>query len=221
MSDLRALVAQDTLATYPEGDFWPLKASKRGELIVIDWYKQMAIEGRIYQVRAGTITTPLVGDVVITDTAAEMAIDALTTTATVIPVYLNIAVRLGTGTLHEYAVKSVAATQTAVGSTGFTPLNLLLGGGAADATLYQARVAAAGGVTVAVEVATTTRRHWAFSSPVAVGAGNTVTTQEWTPRVPPIIAGVGSAYVQIAATTTGPSYYAAADFIAIPTVNIS
>ena len=218
MSDLRAFVQQDSLAAYPESNFYPIKASKRGDLIMIDWYKQMAMEGRIFQVRAGTITTPLVGDVAVTDTAAEMAIDATTTAVVAIPVYLNVGIRLGTGTLHEYAVKSVAATPTAVAATGFTPLNLLLGGGAATVV---ARVAAAGGVTVAAEVATTTRRHWAFSNPVAVGAGNTLTTLEWTPRTPPIIAGIGSAYVQIAATTTGPSYYASLDFIELATASVS
>ena len=218
MSDLRALVGQDSLQAYSEGDFHDLKASKRGELIIIDWYKQMAMEGRVYQTRAGTITTPLVGDVAITDTAAEIAVDATTTAVVAIPVYMSIGIRLGTGTLHEYAVKSVAATPTAVGSTGFTPLNLLLGGAAS--TLVS-RVAAAGGVTVAAEVATTTRRHWAFSNPLAVAAGAEVTSMEWVPRVPPVIMGIGSAYVQIAATTTGPSYYASIDYVELTAASVS
>lgn len=215
MSDLRALVEQDTLGAAGEGVWTELKASKRGDLIIIDWYRQMAIEQRAFQVRAGTVTTPLVGDVVITDAAAEMCVDAASG-LTVIPTYLNISVRLGTGTLHEYAAKSVASASTL--GTAFVPLPLYLGGVAASST---ARVAAAGAVTVGAELATTTRRHWNAANPVAVGAGNTLTVFEWKPVAPPVIAGVGCFYVQIAATTTGPSYYANFDYIELPTTAVS
>ncbi len=133
---------------------------------------------------------------------------------TVIPVFLSLAVRLGTGTLHEYAVKSVAAASSA--GTAFIPLPLLLGGNAAVST---ARVAAHA-VTVAAETATTTRRHWAHSNPVAAGAGNDVPLLMWTPRMPPIIKGVGCIYLQVAATTTGPSYYASFDYIEAPTASL-
>src|SRR3990167_716705 len=163
MSDLRALVGQDSLSANSEGQFADIKASKRGELIVIDWYKQMAIEGRVFQVRAGTVTTPIVGDLLITDAPAELGADAATGT-NIITSYLNIGIRLGTGILHEYAAKSVGAVSTA--GTAFVPLNLLVGGSAAVST---ARAATAGGVTVSAELATTTRRHWAASNPVAVG----------------------------------------------------
>ena len=208
-------VAQDSLGAAGEETWVGLKASKRGDLVIIDWYKQMALEGRVFQVRAGTITTPLVGDVVITDASAEMCADAAVGT-TIIPSYLNIGIRLGTGTLHEYAAKSVGAVSTA--GTAFVPLNLLLGGPAAAST---ARAATAGGVTVAAELATTTRRHWTYSNPVAVAAGNEVTTMEWKPVAPPVVNGAGCFYVQIAATTTGPSYYANFDYVELPTANIN
>src|SRR3990167_7476953 len=183
MTDLRGYVAQDSLQAAGENTWVDLKASKRGELIVIDWYKQMALEGRAFQVRAGTITTPIVGDLLITDSAAEMCADAATGT-TIIPTYLNIGIRLGTGILHEYAAKSVGAVSTA--GTAFVPLPLLMGGSASVAT---ARVSAAGGVTVTTEAATTTRRHWAVSNPVAVAAGHVVTTHEWNPVEPPPLVG--------------------------------
>ena len=215
MSDLRALVGQDSLSANSEGQFADIKASKRGELIVIDWYKQMAIEGRVFQVRAGTITTPIVGDLLITDAAAEMCADAATGT-TIIPSYLNIGIRLGTGILHEYAAKSVGAVSTA--GTAFVPLNLLVGGAAPAST---ARAATAGGCTVAAEVATTTRRHWSASNPLTVGAGNEQTTFEWTPRVPPVCVGPASFYVQIAASGTGPSYYAHFNYVELATTAIS
>lgn len=205
MSNL--IVQQTTFQRAADDTYVPGKASRLGIQVVQDFYLYSALMGAGFQVRAGTITTPLVGDVVITDTAAEMCVDAASGT-TIIPVALDLSVRLGTGTLHEYAVKSVGAASSA--GTAFVPLPLLLGGAAAVST---ARVAAAGGVTVAAELATTTRRHWSHSNPVAVGAGNDDLPAKWEPRTPPIIKGTGCLYIQIAATTTGPSYYANLDYL--------
>lgn len=205
MGDFR--VRQSTLNAYPDGTEAPGVAGRLGLQTIQDFYLYMALAGKSYQVRAGTITTPLVGDVVITDTAAEMCVDAASG-LTVIPVRLGLGLRLNTGTLHEYAVKSVAAASSA--GTAFVPLPLLFGGAASAAT---ARVQAAGAVTVAAELATTTRRHWEYSNPVAGGAGNDASPLLWEPRMPPIIKGTACLYVQVAATGTGPSYYGSLDFI--------
>jgi hypothetical protein len=191
-----------------------------GNLVVMDWMTHAIMMGMGYQVRAGTITTPLVGDVVITDTAAEMCVDALAG-YTVIPMSMNVSIRLGTGTLHEYAVKSVGAASTA--GTAFIPLPLRTtnptAGGTASAAVTSARVQAAGAVTVAAELATTTLRHWSWANPVAVGAGNDAIIPAWEPLRPPILDGLRCLYVQIAATGTGPSYYANLDYIEAVTAN--
>ena len=208
-------VRQSSLSAFGESTYSGGIASRLGAQVVTDWYTYMVLAGAAYQVRAGTITTPLVGDVVLTDTAAEMCADAVTGT-TIIPVNLNIGIRLATGTLHEYAAKSVA-TVSSVG-TAFVPLPLRSNGAAAVST---ARVAAAGGVTVTAELATTTLRHWSYSNPVAAGAGNDPgNVRDWTPRMPPILVGPRCFYVQIAATTTGPSYYASFDYLEVPTATL-
>jgi hypothetical protein len=195
-----------------------------GAQVIMDWYTYMAMIGAAFQVRAGTITTPLVGDVVITDTAAEMSADALSGT-TIIPVNLNIGLRLLTGTLHEYAAKSVKVVSS--GGTAFVPLPLRTlnnsGGTAATAAVTTARVAAAGGVTVTAELATTTVRHWNYSNPAAGATGALPTAGydlQWNPRVPPFLAGPACFYVQIAATGTGPSYYANFDYIEAATATL-
>lgn len=185
-----------------------------GALVIMDFYQKAILDGRGYQVRAGTITTPLVGDVVLTDTAAEYCVDTGSQNITILPLYNNIAIRLSTGTLHEYAVKSIITASSA--GTAFVPLPLKKGGANAAAT---ARVAAAGGVTVTAELATTTFRHWAWSNPAAgfTGALPGDQHQDWIPRPAPAIRGTsGTAqclYVQIAATGTGPSYYASLDWL--------
>ncbi len=209
------LVQQRAHLTHgPEQGSSPSIVSRLGMQVVEDFLMYLVLSGAAYQVRAGTITTPLVGDVVVTDTAAEYCVDALSG-YTIIPVYNNISIRLGTGTLHEYAIKSVSAVST--GGTAFVPLPLRTLGpdnAAAAAAVSTARVAAAGGVTVTAELATTTRRHWSWSNPVAVGAGNDLGmgNLDWSPRMPPLLAGPACLYVQIAATTTGPSYYASLDY---------
>ena len=96
-----------------------------GAQIVMDFYLKAMLAGKGFQVRAGTITTPLVGDVVITDTAAEYCVDP-GSGLVILPTTQMISLRLLTGTLHEYATKSVATASTA--GTAFVPLPLLLGG---------------------------------------------------------------------------------------------
>jgi len=181
-----------------------------GAQVIMDWYLKSMLDGHGYQIKAGTITTPLIGNVPIADTASEYCADP-PAGYTILPVASIISVRLGTGTLHEYAIKSVAGASSA--GAAFVPLPLLHGGAA---SLTTARVAAtAGTVTVAAELATTTRRHWSFAQPIAMGAYNG--PPPWEPRVPPAIRSVSGTlrclYVQLGAATTGPSYYANLDFL--------
>lgn len=183
---------------------------RSGAEVVMDFYTKALFDNRGFQVRAGTVTTPLVGDVLITDTAAEYCIDPASGME-VVPVCQFISIRLGTGTLHEYATKSVATASSA--GTAFTPLSLNLGitvSGVLTTATTTARVAAAGGVTVTAELATTTRRHWSYSQPIAMGAYSREVP--WEPRGLRIGSG-NCLYTQIAATTTGPSYYANLDFL--------
>ncbi len=201
-----------TLSGGGEGNASSGIASRFGMQAVLDFYTYMALIGAAYQVKAGTITTPLIGNVPITNTAAEMCVDAAGAGNVIIPVYLNIGLRLLTGTLHEYAAKSVATVSSS--GAAFVPLPLRSDGAAAVST---ARVAAtAGTVTVTAELATTTLRHWAHSNPAAGATGALPTSGhalEWSPRVPPILRGPRCFYVQLGAATTGPSYYAHFDFL--------
>lgn len=216
-------VRQTNIAAFTEGNFAYGTASRLGHQVVLDFYTWAVLAGTGFQVRAGTITTPLVGDVVITDTAAEMCADCVTG-YTIIPVNLNVGLRLMTGTLHEYAAKSVATVSSA--GAAFVPLPLRSAapnGGSAIAAISTARVAAAGGVTVTAELATTTLRHWNLSNPAAGATGALPTAGhavDWSPRMPPILAGPRCFYVQIAATTTGPSYYANMDYLEFLTANL-
>lgn len=213
MTDMRIYVAQDTLPAAGENGWLAAMGSKRGELYVTDFFMRMVLEQRAYQVRAGTLSAPVVGDVLITDTAAEMCADAATGT-TIIPVFCNISFNLAAATLFECAAKSVATVSSA--GTAFTPLPMYSGGGAATST---ARAQAAGACTVTAEAATTTLRHFSWGHPIAAGAWPTI--YDWDPKMPPVLNGPRCFYVQIAGDTTGPSYYSSFDYIELPTTNVS
>lgn len=213
------IIRQDSLAPMGEGTTTGGIATRLGAQVVTDFYTYCALTGAAFQVRAGTITTPIAGDVVITDTAAEMCVDAPSGT-TIIPVYLNVAQRAATGTLNTIALKSVGAASTA--GTAITPLPLRTVGPRAAATptaaVSTARAATAGGVTVAAELATTTRRHFIWTQPIAAGAYTT--TVEWKPVAPPVLAGIWCLYLQVAATTTAQDYFANIDYLEIPTATL-
>lgn len=212
MSDPRIKVGDTDLGLVSEGQPANVAGTKRGEMFVMDFYTRMAFMGKAYNVRAGTISVPVVGDVLITDTFAEMAASAASG-MTIIPVATNISFNLAAATLFEAAGKSVGAAHTA--GTAFVPLPLKMGGTAAVTT---AAVAAAGGVTVAAEVATTTRRHWSWGQPIAAGAWST--WYDWNPAVPPVLVGPSAYYVQIGGDTTGPSYFASFDYIELVSTNV-
>ena len=197
---------------YQNGSAPSARLTSMSDQVVTDFLQAMVLDGRGYHVRAGTLSVPLVGDVLITDTAAEIAIDAASGT-TILPMSTNISFNLAAATLFETAGKSVATVSSA--GTAFVPLPLKSGGSASVTT---ARVAAAGGVTVTAELATTTLRHFSWGHPIAAGAWPTI--YDWQPRFAPVLVGPRCFYIQIAGDTTGPSYYASVDYLEVPTLMI-
>jgi len=218
MSELRVQVNQDSPRAISDGNWTSAKGTKRGELCVIDFYTQMAMEGRGYQLRVGTVTTGVTGDANITDTAAEACVDC-TSGLTIIPCEVWISYDTGEGDSQECAIKSVATVSSA--GTAFIPLPLLIGGAAAAST---ARQDDEGGVTVTSGLATTTLRHLQVTSEFAQALGTDSPPSNpiiWQPFVPPVLPGPRCFYIQIAAATTAPNYFLHADYLELLTTQIS
>lgn len=217
--DYRAMVRvnQDAPRAAGEGNYIDLKGTKRGEACVIDWYTAMVLEGRAFQIRAGSISVPIVGDVAITSTDCEYCVDAGQGLA-VIPVYNCLAINLADSTLYEYAIKTVDTASNT--GTAFVPLPLLCETNA-TAAVATGRVDGAGTVQVTAEAVTTTRALWHAANPVIGGAGHEQTTFQYEPRMPHLIANDACCYVQVAATGTGPSYFGNLDFIELSWASIS
>lgn len=186
-----------------------LTIDSSGALVVIDFYAKAVLDGKGYQVRAGTVTTPLTGDVLITDTAAEMCADA-TSGQLIIPLELQVDIEALGGTLPQVAAKGVATVSS--GGAAFVPLPLLRGGAAASTT---ARVAAAGGVTVTAELATTTTQL--YTQTIATAAA---TQAFWQPLRPPVINGAGCFYVQVGSVSTGSTYFAHFNYLEFASSNL-
>jgi hypothetical protein len=135
------------------------KISARGEQRIIDFISEMLQEARGYQVRLGTVTTPVAMDSVLTDAAAELCYDALAG-LTIIPIKLSVAPReIATGLTVSVALKGVGTISSA--GTAFIPLPLLQGGAGASGS---ARAANNGGVTVTAETTLNTVKIFEFES---------------------------------------------------------
>lgn len=225
MSQLFAYVNDDTLQAAADGTAVGLQATTRGELRVVDFFTHMALQGRCYQIKAGTIATGVAMDSVVTDAAAEGSVDALSGT-TIIPVDFSLSANsIATATTVKARIKAVGVVSSA--GTAFVPLPLLQGGTAATST---ARVANNGGVTVTAELATTTRAlfHWdsldtqtpTTDTNSAAMPSASVAAAAWRPRLPYVGKGAACVYVQLAATTAFPLYFFTLDYIEIPSINL-
>ena len=200
MADQRVYAKQQGVPRSSDDTWVSLRASRDGAPIVMPWQVALAIEGRCYQVRLGTITTPLTGDVEITDTAAEAAAEAAAGN-TIIPLFVNVEIEALGGTLPQAAFKSVGAVITTLG-TAFIPLNLRVGGPAAQG---RAAVAAAGGVAVAAELNTTTR-VLASNHLTTLTNGQPLLDKDFV--VPHVLVGPASVYLQVGSVATGSTYFA-------------
>jgi len=214
---LQVTVGQDSPQAYAEGNFQPLKGTKRGEVCVVDFLTECVLEGRGFQVRAGTKSTAITGDIVLTDTASEMCVEA-ESGVTFLPLEVDIGLNNLAGDGLEMGGKSVGTLSSA--GTLFTPLPLYSGG---TVSLCRARTKTAGGVTVAAEATTTTCQHFVY---VEEFVGDTANEQVhcgvlWIPRLVPVLNGTSCFYVQIASATAGPGYFAHINYVEMPTANIT
>jgi len=223
MADMRFNVNEAVLDAAGDGQgFMAVKGSRMGFPCVMDFFTYMALTGHAYQIRAGTVATGLAADSTLTDTAANMCVDAATG-LTIIPCSIRLGLRdVATATTLQAAMKGVGAVSSA--GTAFVPLPLLQGGAAATST---ARVATDGGVTVTAELATTTRRLWEFealqtqsATVLAVGALGTIASASYRPILPYIGKGPACVYVQIASTTAFTLHFGTLDYIEFPTTSL-
>jgi len=209
----RSLVQQETPRTIGDGTYAYPKLNRRGELCVVDFYTQMAMEKRGFEVRAGALSATETGAASIATTAAEMCVDAVAG-LTLIPVFFNVAVVTGAGTVQFFNLKVISTVSSA--GTVRTPLPLWTD--STVAALSTGRMDDTGGVTVTADSATTTNCLFMWGGAEALGAYQL--SRQWKPLLPAICAGAACIYAQIGATTSGPEYHATLQYIELPTATI-
>ncbi len=214
MTDLRIYTKSQSVRRATDDTWVALRGVRDGAMINQPWNQAMIIDGKGYQVKAGNLTSPLTGDIAISDATCEMAVNAASG-MTVIPMSVNVSLEsFAGGGEPEMACKSAPALSGASAGTVFLPLPLRMGGRAARG---QAFVDAAGGVTAPAETVLNTRVHYA-SVVAAVGNFHLAHVEF---RVAPICVGTASFYVQVAADTAGPVYFAQFDYLELPTNHLA
>lgn len=180
-----------------------------GAQVVIDFVTKAILSGHGFQTRIGALTTPVTGDVEVTTVAAEMSSDSVAG-LTLIPIRFHFNLEALGGTLPQASVKLTGTASTA--GTAFTPLPLLVGSTTTAASFgHTARAAAAGGVTVVDDAVTTTRVIYSITQ---AAAGNFEGDVNLYGRG--AVSGAGNVYVAVGSVTTGSTYFAAQDNLAIP-----
>lgn len=217
MSDaINLFVNQDSIRAASEEVDIPAKGTKRGELCVIDFYTEMALEGRVYQIHFGIDGAWQTGDQPIASTAAEVALDP-TSGVVCLPISLLWAFQTATGTLSE--VRMAVVTTASSGGDAYVPQPLFTGGNACRST---ARADEVGGVTVTAEANATAKLLYDNVTPIVVAANATPRLGDhWKPVAPCVVNSGYCCYIQVAGTTTAPEYCLSLDFIELPLVNVS
>lgn len=214
-AEIKLYVNQDSIRAVSEEVQAYAKGTKRGELCVMDWYTEMALEGRVYMVRFGLQAAPKTGDQPIASTAAESCIDPAVGKYC-IPIFLNVGFVTAAGTVTEFRAVTVP-TASSVGDA-YTPLNIFRGRGSCSST---ARCDETGGCTVTAEAEATAMLHYDHVAPIAVAANATPRLGgEWIPNAPPIIPNAYCFYVQVGGTTNSPTYHLTYNFVELPTDNV-
>jgi len=217
MSDaMKLFVNQDSIRAASEEVDIPVKGTKRGELCVMDWYTEMALEGRVYCVRFGLQAAPITGDQPIATATAESCIDP-TAGVIAIPFDLTCALETAAGTVTD--IRGVVVTTASTVGTAYVPLNMFLGKSSCHTT---ARCDAAGGCTVTAEAEATSILCFSHTAPIAVAATATPRLgYDWKPVAPPVLPEGYCFYVQVGGTGTAPEYHLRYSFVELPLVNVS
>ena len=201
-------IVRDGFASLTLNSDSPPTIDRSGATVVMDFLTKAILSGHGFQTRLGVLTTPVTGDVEVTTVAAEASADSITG-LTLIPIRFHFNLEALGGTLPQASVKMTATASTA--GTAFIPLPLLVGGPEAASFGHTARAAAAGGVTVVTDAATTTRSIYSITQ---AAAGNFEGDVSLFGRG--AVSGAGNVYVAVGSVSTGSTYFAALDVLAIP-----
>ncbi len=224
MSQLFAAVNDANLQGATDGSVIAVQSTKRGELRVQDFWTQMALQGRCYQIANGNIATGVAMANAIQSAKAEASVDALAGTTIIPAAFTMSADDIATALTVKVRIAAVGAVSSA--GTAATPLPMLQGGVAGAAT---ARVANNAGVTVTAETLLITRQlfNWAnveTETPTtdknAALVSLSTAAALWAPKTPYVGKGPACIYLAAGAGTAFPLYFFSLTYVELPTANL-
>jgi len=229
-------VRQNSYENYSEGQDRLARLNRRGELVVVDFYLQCALDGRVFAVQVGSEDA----GAAINSTAApaDTVVFALTDAAlgtTIIPVEAQVAVQTWTtSSLVAFMLEADMGIVrfSAVGGGGaFIPVNLRGDSPRLAASTSYVNLTTGAGVTAAAKStiggADGSFEFHQYSIEDNWGdTGDTIPENgfHWRAKdsgAPPIIVGPGSFLLHFAATTADMTGYANYRFIELPTESIT
>jgi hypothetical protein len=186
----RTFVQQDAYRVGAEGGAVAVRANPRGEVVVPDWYTQLALDGRVYNISTSVQETgDLLGETApgTNNVNPSILVDVPTGT-TIIPIELTVMAE-GTGTSGDWAVIRMSTDDTTRYSSGgasITPINMRK-----DDPNTSSVSAYHGGTQVVASANTDDDTLWysSYDQGAFGAAGNKV--QSWSARngVPPVLIG--------------------------------
>lgn len=124
MSDLRVHVKQKSVSRASDDTWAALRATRDGSPIVLPWQQALVMEGVVFAINAGSVTTPIAGHAAIDADQPEAAAYFATGVA-VIPLSVRMAMETGATTLAQGGMMCAFSNiNVGVGtSTAATPMN--------------------------------------------------------------------------------------------------
>ena len=211
-------VRELTYSAFEEGDGGEIRQNKRGELIVVDWKEQAAIDGRCFNWSHLTPDTLITGTINYTATVPGLMVIVPVGT-TILPYYVCITAEDATGTDNWVKV-------------GFDDGSLINTGGLDGSTINNLRTDSpfttaiktaknSGSAITMVDPADSERFlfHWIDAFAMADDRGGHYVI-EWKPRVSPVLVGPATFYAYIYAGTSGQDYQYVVQWIEVPTASV-
>lgn len=218
MSDLRVMPMSRSVgrSTADNAGYRAVRGLRDGSLSVADFILTHALEGRLFAFNLGTATTPVTFRAGLTVLQPEIVVDVPSGT-TIIPVSIDCYLEDSAGTDTEI----VASTSTALRGAGTSTA------GTSEAMATDQLIATACSVYYTYSANATATSNlvdfWRAGYAFADATGNPAKKFRWSiyEDVPPILVGVSSLSIYIAATGTAPAGFCCVKWIELASTAVA
>jgi hypothetical protein len=219
-------VGQNTYEDYNEGQLHEMRINRRGELVVVDFWTQLVLDGRIFHMQVGTESAPVNATTTVADTLVWMLVDGAAGT-TFLPALYEVDMNvLSNATLPEaYLELDRAKVRYSTGGTAFVPENL---------RTDRPRTSNAGSAYVGTDITAAAKtavpgsieigHHTWMEDAIATGTGTEVGQfyrLSARDRALGAVVGVGSILCHFGSSTGDVTGYGCVQWAEIPTVSVT